>query len=126
MKRIFVFGNPDLMFDSLPLRILDKLKKQFPDITFEVLDPNEEWDPPKNLIVIDTVFGIDHPKIVSRRDCLSGYPKISLHDFDAGTHILYLKKLGKIKKIKIIGIPPTISEEEAYKAVSSILRSSRL
>jgi len=111
--KIFVFGNPDLDFDSLPLKILPELKKQLSKIDFETKDPNEEWDVPEEFIVIDTVLGIDTPVIFENLENFSAAPRISMHDFDAFTNLKYLKKLGKIKKIKIIGLPPIISEKKA-------------
>src|SRR3989338_8707865 len=53
---VFVFGNAALEQDSLPLCILPELQKKFPQIEFRALDPNEEWDAPKEMIVIDTVM----------------------------------------------------------------------
>jgi len=119
---IFVFGNPDLPEDSLPLRILSELQKKFPDIKFEVKDPNEEWDVPEELTVFDTVMGIDGVKVMDDIKVFSVAPRVSMHDFDALTNIRYLIKLGKIKKIKIIGISPSMGEPDAVEAVSNILR----
>ena len=121
---IFIFGNPDLAFDSLPLRILPGLKKRFPQVKFEVRDPNEEWDAPEELILIDTVFGIERARIFDDLKNFENSPRVSLHDFDLLSHLRYLRKLGKLKKVKIIGIPPTISEKEALEQVSAILRAS--
>lgn len=119
---IFVFGNPDLQEDSLPLRILPKLQEKFPDIQFEVKDPNEEWDVPEELIVFDTVMGIDGVKVMDDIKTFSAAPRVSMHDFDALTNIRYLIKLGKIKKIKVIGISPSMNESDALEAVSAVLR----
>lgn len=110
---IFVFGNPDLSFDSLPLQILPKLHHQFPKINFKVLDPNEEWQLPDNLIVIDTVIGLNKPKIFTSLDHFDQSPHISLHDFDVLTNLRYLQKLGKLKKITIFGLPPDFSKPSA-------------
>lgn len=121
---IYIFGNPDLAFDSLPLRILPKLKKRFPEIEFEALDPNEEFEVPEELVLLDTVFGIERARIFSGLQDFENSPRVSLHDFDLLSHLRYLRKLGKLRKIKIIGIPPTISEKEALEQVSAILRAS--
>src|SRR3989338_8931953 len=55
---VFVFGNAVLKQDSLPLCILSELQKKFPQIEFRALDPNEEWNAPEEMIIIDTVMGI--------------------------------------------------------------------
>lgn len=120
-KHIFIFGNPDLNFDSLPLKILPFLKAKFPDINFEIKDPNEELEAPEELTIIDTIEGIDQIKIFDGLENFIGHPHVSLHDFDLYSQLKYLKKLGKLKRIKIIGLPPILSEKEAIKEVSAIL-----
>lgn len=122
-KHIFIFGNPDLDFDSLPLKILPSLKAKFPGINFEIKDPNEELDIPEELIIIDTVEGIGKVQIFDDLEKFTSHPHVSLHDFDLYSQLKYLKKLGKLKEIKIIGIPPTISEKEALKEIIKLLDS---
>lgn len=119
--KIFVFGNEDLKEDNLPIRILPELQKKFPSIQFEMKDPNEEWDIPDELIVLDTTIGINEIKIFYDLDKFSKTPRVGMHDFDALTNLRYLQKLGKIKKIKIIGVPPDMKEHEAVQKISEIL-----
>lgn len=123
---VFIFGNPDLLTDSLPLRILPKLKKLFGPSTsrrieFKIQDPNEEWEIPEELIIIDTVLGIKKVTIFSDLKQFEQTPTNTLHDFDALYNLRYLQKLGKLKKIKIIGLPPTMSEEEAIGEVGALI-----
>lgn len=122
---IFVFGNPDLDFDSLPLRLLPELKKRFPEIKFVIKDPNEEWDTPPELTIIDTIQGIKRVTIFNDLAEFQSAPRISMHDFDALANLRLLQKIGRIKKIKIIGIPPTISEKEALQEITKLLPSSQ-
>lgn len=119
---VFVFGNPDLAFDSLPLRILPALREKFSDIVFEIKDPNEEWDVPSELVVLDTVEGIADVRVFSDLKSFVPAPRISLHDFDAFANLRLLEKLGKLKKITIIGVPPMMGEEKALEEVSGLLR----
>lgn len=106
--RIYVFGNPYLKADSLPLKILTDLEQAFPQIKFEVVDPNENFPPEreKDLIILDTVKGIKKPKIFGLNDLqeIQKSPN-SPHDYDLGMHLLLLKKLKRIASVKIIGIP---------------------
>ena len=118
---VFVFGNAALEQDSLPLRILPELQKKFPQIEFRALDPNEEWDVPEEMIVIDTVMGIKDITVFDSLEQFSAAPRVSLHDFDAYANLRLLSKLGKLKKIKIIGVPPDISKEEAIHTISAEL-----
>ncbi|MFH1631630.1 MAG: hypothetical protein ABIA47_01210 [bacterium] len=117
---IFVFGNPDVEIDSLPLKILPELKTALPNIKFEVHDPNEEWDIPDDFIVIDTVLGIDDVTVFDDLEAFAAAPRVSLHDFDALANLRLMQKLGKLNKIKIIGIPPMISKEVAMKKIVTL------
>jgi hypothetical protein len=118
---IYVFGNPDLPMDSLPLRILHELRKKFPRIQFEVKDPNEEWEAPEELTIIDTVEGIREVTVFDDLSQFAAAPRVTMHDFDALTNLRYLQKLGKIKKVRVIGVPMNISEAEALAAITANL-----
>jgi len=121
---IFIFGNQDLPQDSLPLKLLPALRKGFPKINFLIKDPNEEWETPDDITVIDTVVGIDKVQVFTDLKTFVSAPRVTLHDFDALTNLKYLQKIGKLKKIKIIGIPPSLDEGKALNEVASILRAS--
>lgn len=55
---IYIFGNPLLDFDNLPIKLLPELKKEFPEIKFTVMDPNENIKPiNKELVVIRHSYG---------------------------------------------------------------------
>ncbi len=110
---VFVFGNPDLPMDSLPLRILPELRKRLPDIDFQVKDPNEEWDVPEELTVIDTVVGLKEPRVFDGLDAFSSAPRLTMHDFDAYANLKLLQKIGRLKKIRIIGLPPNLTKTSA-------------
>ena len=103
--KIFVFGNPDVKEDSLPVKLMPQLKKEFPNIEFLHLDPNEEWDIPEHFIAIDTVEGIDDIIVINSLDQLQNTSAVTMHDWDVGKNLKWLQKLGKIKKITIIGVP---------------------
>ncbi len=127
---VFVFGNPDLPEDSLAIRLLPKLKEKFPEIDFQIKDPNEDWDIPEEMIVIDTVQGINAIKVFDDLSIFENAPRLTLHDFDLGSYLKYLAKLGKLKKIKIIGlpasppgVPPEMAEGEALGKISETLRT---
>lgn len=120
---VYVFGNPNLPADSMPLRILPALRARFPQAQFEVKDPNEEWDVPEELVIIDTVQGVAEVTVFDDLAKFAATPRVTMHDFDALTNLRYLQKLGKLKKIKIIGVPPEIDEQEALGVVSVILQA---
>lgn len=124
MKKIYVFGNPLVKEDSLPLQILPYLKKSFPQIKFEVVDPNENFPPEneKDLVILDTIAGIKSPKIFSLSDLqeLKKTPN-SPHDYDLGMHLLLLKKLKKIETVKIIGVPSLVDRSELVLKLKNII-----
>jgi len=121
---IYIFGNPDLPADSLHLKILPELREKFPRINFEIKDPNEEWDVPEELTIIDTVEGAEKVTVFDDLAKFVKAPRLTLHDFDALTNLLYLQKLGKLKKIKILGVPTKAQPDEILAAISSILSAN--
>ena len=122
---VLVFGNEDIAADSLPVKILPALRRRFPEIDFQSKDPNEDFELPEGTVIIDTVAGLKEIRVFDLLEDFEAPPRTTLHDFDLFGHLQLLKKLGKLpSKIKIIGIPPTISEEEAEDLVTAILLST--
>jgi len=121
-KKIFVFGNMDLEMDNLPLLILPKLEERFPEIDFVLKDPNEEWEGVEEVTVLDTAVGIKEVTVFDDLDKFKNAPRVGVHDFDALTNLRYLQKLGKIKKIKIIGLPLDMDESKAVQEITKILK----
>ena len=129
VMNIYAFGNPDVEMDSLPLRLLPALQRDFPAITFTVEDPNEEWDiridamngSKIELIILDTAVGIGEVTIFNSLESFAAVPRIGMHDFDALTNLRFMKKLGKIDKVTIIAVPPEMDEKAALEAVSKAI-----
>ncbi len=118
---IYIFGNPDLPMDALPVRLVPQLQAKFPQHQFFVKDPNEEWNVPEKLIVIDTVKGIDQVIVFKDLSKFEAAPRVSIHDFDALTQLRLLQKIGKLKEVTIIGVPPDILEDVALKKIVGLL-----
>lgn len=118
---VWLFGNPDVPEDALPLRLLPRLRIRFPQTQFVVKDPNEEWEIPEHLTVIDTVVGIDRVQQFNDLESFAQSPRVSLHDFDALANLRLLQKLGKLKNVTIIGVPPKFNKHETLEAVAEIL-----
>lgn len=119
---VYVIGNPDVPEDALPIHILPKLQAACPNIVFETKDPNEEWDVPDKLVIIDTVQGIDQVKLFHDLEHFEAAPRVTLHDFDAFAQLALLKKIGKLPPLTIIGVPMSIDENEATRAIVSELK----
>lgn len=118
---VFVFGNRDLKFDSLPVRILPKLKKVLPNLNFQIKDPNEELGDKESFIIIDTAEGIKEAKVFNDLKSFLPSPRFSLHDFDVYANLRLLEKLKKLPKYKIIALPLSYSENEAQKKVFELI-----
>mgnify|MGYP001611891413 FL=1 len=122
IREVYIFGNPVLAADALPVKILPELKKRFPEIDFQIKDPNEDFELPENSIIIDAVVGLKEPRVFNSPDEFSAPPNITLHDFDLYSHLQLLKKIGKLpKNLRIIGLPPEISKKETVDFIISTL-----
>jgi len=113
MSTIHIFGNPLLPFDSLPLKFVPKLKKIFPEIDFQLADPNENLKPKnKKLFIIDTIEGIKEVVVVDDLSKINTEKAYSLHDFDLGFNLKLLQKIGELEEVLIIGVPMEVEDEE--------------
>jgi len=119
--KILVFGNPLLHNDSLPIKLLPKLRQLYPNIEFKEIDPTEDLDKQgKHLTILDTVQNIDKVTTINSIDQLHTNKIYSMHDFDLALNLKLLKKLNIIESIKIIGIPMNITEERAMKEIQKL------
>ena len=117
---IYVCGNPLVKEDSLPLRILPELQKRFPGINFVEFEPTEDLPQEDNLVIIDTVINAKDVMIIDDIDKFVQTKALSLHDFDLGLNLKLAKKLGKIKSVKIIGVPPKSSVDKVCSVISGL------
>ena len=120
-SQVWIFGNPDYKPDALPLKILPELKQRLPDLDFVVKDPNEDWEMPAKLIIIDTIVGIDKVTCFTTLKRFQSAPRLTMHDFDLGTNLMWLNKLKKLPPFLIIGIPVGATKKEIIGRVATIL-----
>ena len=116
---VSVFGNPDLSSDSVPVQLVPKLRRRFPDIRFVVEDPNE-IDLPKHgkWVILDTVRGLERVSWLSVDDIArSRNAGMTAHDYDLSTLLLLAKKLDASFEPNILGVPEGMSEERALSEV---------
>lgn len=124
-KRVFVLGNPLETLDQSAVNLIPKLKKSFPNIDFVHFDPTEELTPDityEELTIIDTVVGLKRVTEFNDSHFWSLSPRVTVHDYDLPLFLGILKKLGKIKKLTIIGIPQIGVKEENIKEIKNILK----
>lgn len=123
MRTIYVFGNPLVREDSLPLRLIDKLRKEFPSLEFKEFDTVEDLELDKELNIIDTVKGIKKVELIEDTDKIITEKIYSMHDFDLGYNLKLLKKMKMIDKVRIFGIPAKINEKEAFKSLKKLIKN---
>jgi Ni,Fe-hydrogenase maturation factor len=126
MKTIYVFGNPLVKEDSLPLKLINKLKKEFPSLQFKEFDTVEDLDLEKELSIIDTVKGINKVELIDDIEKITTSKIYSLHDFDLGYNLKLFKKMKMIDKVRIFGIPPNIKEKEAFEQLKKLIITNLL
>lgn len=124
MKKIYVFGNPIVKKDCLPLKLLPELEKRFPDIEFVVADPSETLNPSDDQWwILDSAEGIDDVVVLQDLSQIEIPKRFSAHDYDLSLDLKLLEKLGRLGKLKIIAIPQAMAEKEALLAVEKALGS---
>jgi len=116
LKKVYIFGNEYVNQDNFAHKVAGFFKKPFkhvhcesPDFLFDTKE--------KDITIIDVVQNIEEPLIIVDADQVMSNNIVSLHDFDLGFTLKLLKKLGKEKNIKIIGIPSEGDPEKIAKKV---------
>jgi Ni,Fe-hydrogenase maturation factor len=119
-KRVFCFGNPLVKRDSLPILLLPELRKEFPVIEFIEAESPEDIEEEPEINIIDTVEGIKEAREVDL-DEAKLHKCCSLHDFDLAMSLKLLKKMGKLKTLRIIGIPVAYSKKQAMNELKKLI-----
>ena len=126
MKTIYVFGNPLVKEDSLPLKLIEKLRREFPSLEFKEFDTVEDLELEKELNIIDTIKGIKKVELIEDIDKLVTEKIYSMHDFDLGYNLKLLKKMKMIDKVRIFGIPFDMNEKEAFEQLNKSIKANLL
>lgn len=122
--KVYVFGNEDEAIDSNAIKAASKLKTTFAECEFVFVKPNEDlpFADEERVIILDNVQGINSVELFEDFDPgkLINNPRGSVHDFDLGFQLKYLKKLGKLGEVVLIAVP--MDGEPDYLRIQSILR----
>jgi Ni,Fe-hydrogenase maturation factor len=108
--KISVFGNPDLAEDSAALKLIPWLKKKYPGAEIKIEDPAEGLKPADDWLIVDTCYGIDKITKFEDLDKFAATRRVSVHDYDLAMELKLLKKLGKIKRLRILAVPVDFKE----------------
>lgn len=118
---VYVFGNKDIKEDKNAFLAAEYLKGKIPEINFKFMEISDEVSfDNENPVIMDVVLGINEVILFDDIDKVEMPPRVSAHDFDLGFQLKYLKKIGKIKKAMIVGIP--MKEKIDYERIIFILR----
>jgi Ni,Fe-hydrogenase maturation factor len=121
-RKILVFGNPYLEYDSLAVEIAkDLMQEKNSDAEFIICTSPEQMMEQKFDMIMDVVEGIDDIRVFDNLKLLNPHRMFSLHDFDVTFFLSLLERLGKIEKVRIIGIPAQLDREKAKDKVRVII-----
>ncbi len=122
MMKILVFGNPYLEYDSLAVRVAKSLELE--SIEFIICTSPEQMLEKEFEYILDVVEGIDKVEVFDNLKLLNPHKMFSLHDFDVTFFLSLLERLGRIDKVRIIGIPMGYGFDKARKSVEDILQGT--
>lgn len=103
--KISVFGNSDLEADNAAIKLIPWLKNKFPKAEVVVEDPSEGLRPADDWIIVDVCQGIKKLTVFRDLNQFEAKRRVSVHDYGLAMELKLLKKLGKIKKLKIMAVP---------------------
>ena len=113
MKTIVLcFGNEFIKEDALAKEIVDEIKLE--NVEFKKCNAVDEvfsYKDYENVLVLDVVRNANKVIFFDDIDKLQAHDMYSLHDFDLSFFLKLMKNIGKIKNIKIIGIPQKGNKE---------------
>ena len=121
MMKVYVFGNQDEEKDGVAVRAARRLE----DVEVVLVKSNEDvpFVGEELVVIMDAVEGIDKVTVFDEGDLekLVLPPRTSAHDYDLGFQLRYLKKIGKLKRVRIVGL--SMSGEVKIKELAAVLAS---
>ncbi len=122
MNTIYYCGNTVVPEDSGVMTLIPVLQQTFPLFTFIHLDPTEGIPLDNELIILDTVIGINKVTIFNSLHSFAKPYRFTVHDYDLLHDLYILLKLKKIESFKVIGVPAKIKHEYAAN-ITAILKN---
>ena len=122
--KVYVFGNEDVPEDRRAIEAARKIDRAVEGVSFVFLGPNEDapFADEDRVVILDTVHGIRDVELIEgdRIDALVLSPRGSVHDFDLAFQLRYLRKIGKLGAVTVIGVPQEGRPD--HPRIQSILR----
>ncbi len=123
MITVLCFGNEAIKEDMLAKEIADEL--EIDGIKFvKCSSVDDLLSYSGNVYIMDVAKGLKEVTLIEDIRKLESNKLISLHDFDLGFFLKLMNEIGKIKNVKIIGIPMESNKEDAKKGVMKILKKA--
>jgi Ni,Fe-hydrogenase maturation factor len=107
--KVYVFGNEYVAEDTRAIEVARELEGTLDGISFVFVDTNADvpFVDEQRVVILDTVQGTPDVALLEggRIDELILSPRGSVHDFDLAFQLRYLKRLGKLGDVAVVGIP---------------------
>ena len=114
--KVLCFGNEFWRSDSLAKQIGDEMGFEMCDNPADILKYADD-----EVVIIDVVKDLKEVKELSI-DLLKTSPSVSAHDFDLCFYLKLMEGVGRVKDIRIIGIPMFGDKEEIKKKIKKIIQ----
>jgi hypothetical protein len=122
--KVYVFGNAEVPQDDRALGVARRLRGTVPGVWFVSVGPNEDvpFVDEESVVILDTVVGLEGVTLISPSEIerFAPPPRGTVHDFDLAFQLKYLKKIGRLGEVYVVGIPG--EGDVDYARVRSILR----
>ena len=122
--KVYVFGNKDVPGDAMAIEIAEGLEGAVDGVSFVFVGPNEDvpFVDEERVVILDVVREMREVALISGDDIdrFDPPPRTTVHDFDLAFQLKYLKKIGRLGEVHVVGIPK--EGEVDYLRVISILR----
>ena len=122
--RVYVFGNKYVPEDAGAIEVAEGLRGAVDGVSFVFVEPNGDvpFANEERVVILDAVHGIREVGLISGDaiDRFAPPPRASAHDFDLAFQLTYLKKIGRLGEVYVVGIPQ--EGQVDYLRVISIFR----
>ena len=118
---VLCFGNEFIKEDALAKEIADEIT--IPNVEFKKCDSVGDVFAYKdyNIFIMDVVKNAKDVMVFDDIDKLNAPQLYSLHDFDLSFFLKLMKGIGKMNKIKIIGLPMKGDKKEIIAKLTELI-----
>ncbi len=125
-RTVLCFGS-HMKGDDSPFKLCRSLKDAKNDFNFVKCESPIDlmaYADQDELLIMDTVKGIDKVRLFHDVDDFLNVQSVSVHDMDLGTFLKVLDGMGQLKKVSIIGVPFGSKRSDTLSEIGSILSSA--